>query len=91
MRYGRLAWAFQPSPHDTHDWDGSRLQSWWTPIWWRARKMLIQTSRNAILRADRTTKDLLDAALWPVNWTLGVDKDDARFPNPAKETARTAG
>ena len=44
---GKLAWAFQPSPHDTHDWDAVE-----TPVLVDAdfhgtpRKMLMQTSRN---------------------------------------------
>jgi alcohol dehydrogenase (cytochrome c) len=44
---GKMAWAFQPSPHDTHDWDAVE-----TPVLVDAdfggqpRKMLMQTSRN---------------------------------------------
>ena len=87
---GRLAWAFQPSPHDTHDWDAVE-----TPVLVDAdfgrepRKMLIQTSRNGYFFVlDRTTgKSLLTLPYGPVNWTLGVDKDGRPIPDPAKEPA----
>ena len=85
---GKLAWAFQPSPHDTHDWDAVE-----TPVLVDAmfegkqRKMLMQTSRNGYFFVlDRTTgKSLLTTTFGPVNWTLGVDKEGRPIPNPAKE------
>ena len=27
---GKLVWSFQPSPHDTHDWDAVEIPYWWT-------------------------------------------------------------
>ncbi len=87
---GKLAWAFQPSPHDTHDWDAVE-----TPVLVDAdfagqpRKMLMQTSRNGYFFVlDRTTgKSLLTAPFGPVNWALGVDKQGRPIPNPEKEPA----
>jgi alcohol dehydrogenase (cytochrome c) len=44
---GKLVWSFQPSPHDTHDWDAVE-----TPVLFNAefhgktRKLLAQASRN---------------------------------------------
>ena len=44
---GKLAWAFQPSPHDTHDWDAAEV-----PVLvdgdfhGEPKKMLMQVSRN---------------------------------------------
>jgi alcohol dehydrogenase (cytochrome c) len=87
---GKLAWAFQPSPHDTHDWDAVE-----TPVLVDAdfhgqpKKMLMQTSRNGYFFVlDRTNgKSLLTVPYGPVNWTLGVDEDGRPIPNPEKEPA----
>lgn len=87
---GKLAWAFQVSPHDTHDWDAVE-----TPVLvdgdfhGEPRKMLMQTSRNGYFFVlDRTNgKNLLTAPFGPVNWTLGVDQQGRPIPNPAKEPA----
>ena len=87
---GKLAWAFQVSPHDTHDWDAVE-----TPVLVDAdfhgepKKMLMQTSRNGYFFVlDRTNgKNLLSAPYGPVNWALGVDKEGRPIPNPAKEPA----
>jgi alcohol dehydrogenase (cytochrome c) len=88
---GKLAWAFQPSPHDTHDWDAVE-----TPVLVDAnfdgkpRKMLMQTSRNGYFFVlDRTDgKSLLTVPYGPVNWALGIDKQGRPIPNPDKEPAR---
>jgi alcohol dehydrogenase (cytochrome c) len=85
---GKLAWAFQPSPHDTHDWDAVEI-----PVIADAsfggvrRKLLMQASRNGYFFVlDRTTgKSLLTTNFGLVNWTLGVDKDGRPIPNPLKE------
>lgn len=87
---GKLAWAFQVSPHDTHDWDAVE-----TPVLvdgdfhGETRKMLMQTSRNGYFFVlDRTNgKSLLTVPFGPVNWSLGVDKEGRPIPNPAKEPA----
>ena len=87
---GKLAWAFQVSPHDTHDWDAVE-----TPVLvdgdfhGQREKMLMQTSRNGYFFVlDRTNgKSLLTAPYGPVNWSLGVDKQGRPIPNPAKEPA----
>ena len=59
---GKLAWWFQPSPHDTHDWDNIE-----EPVLFDAeidgqkRKLLAQAARNGYFFVlDRTTgKDLV--------------------------------
>jgi alcohol dehydrogenase (cytochrome c) len=88
---GKLVWAFQASPHDTHDWDAVE-----TPVLvdgefhGEAKKMLMQTSRNGYFFVlDRTNgKNLLTVPFGPVNWSLGVDGQGRPIPNPAKEPAR---
>jgi alcohol dehydrogenase (cytochrome c) len=87
---GKLVWAFQPSPHDTHDWDAVE-----TPVVVDAdfhdepKKMLMQSSRNGYFFVlDRTTgKSLLTVPFGPVNWALGIDQQGRPMPNPAKEPA----
>jgi alcohol dehydrogenase (cytochrome c) len=87
---GKLAWAFQPSPHDTHDWDAVE-----TPVLVDAdfhgtpRKMLMQTSRNGYFFVlDRTNgENLLTVPFGPVNWAKGIDKQGRPIPNPDKEPA----
>ena len=87
---GKLVWAFQPSPHDTHDWDAVE-----TPVLvdgdfhGTPKKMLMQSSRNGYFFVlDRTDgKNLLTVPFGPVNWSLGIDKQGRPIPNPAKEPA----
>ena len=87
---GKLAWAFQASPHDTHDWDAVE-----TPVLvdgdfhGKPRKMLMQTSRNGYFFVlDRTNgENLLSVPFGPTNWSLGVDKKGQPIPNPEKEPA----
>ena len=87
---GKLAWAFQVSPHDTHDWDAVEI-----PVLvdgefhGQPRKMVMQASRNGyFVVVDRTNgKNLLSVPYGPVNWSLGVDKNGNPIPNPAKEPA----
>jgi alcohol dehydrogenase (cytochrome c) len=85
---GKLVWAFQPSPHDTHDWDAAE-----TPVLVDAdfhgkpRKMLMQSSRNGYFFVlDRATgKSLNTFTFGPVNWSKGIDAKGQPIPNPDKE------
>lgn len=85
---GNLVWYFQPSPHDTHDWDAVE-----TPVLFDAdfhgkpRKLLAQASRNGyFFLLDRITGEhLLTAPFVPVDWASGLDTRGEPIPNPAKE------
>lgn len=87
---GKLKWAFQASPHDTHDWDAVE-----TPVLvdglfkGHQRKMLMQTSRNGYFFVlDRTNgESLLTVPYGPLNWSKGIDKEGRPIPNPDKEPA----
>jgi acido-empty-quinoprotein group A len=100
---GKLAWYFQPSPHDVHDWDAVE-----TPILFdgdfggQQRQMLAQASRNGYFFVlDRKTgKHLLTAPFVETNWAKGInaagqpvrdlDKDpapDGRLVSPASNGA----
>lgn len=87
---GKLVWAFQPSPHDTHDWDAAEV-----PVLvdgdfkGKPRKMLMQASRNGYFFVlDRTNgTNLLTVPFGPVNWASGLDAKGQPIPSPAKEPA----
>jgi acido-empty-quinoprotein group A len=88
---GTLAWGYQVSPHDTHDWDATQ-----TPILFDAefkgkqRKLLAQASRNGFFFVlDRSSGEhLLTAPFINTNWTLGINAKGQPIPNPAKEPTR---
>ena len=88
---GKLAWGFQVSPHDTHDWDAAEV-----PVLvdgdfnGQPRKMLLQASRNGYFFVlDRTNgKSLLTKPFAAVNWSKGIDEQGRPIPNPAKEPSR---
>jgi len=85
---GKLAWYYQPSPHDTHDWDAVE-----TPVLFdaefhgRIRKLLAQASRNGyFFLLDRATGEhLLTASFVPMDWAAGLDSKGQPIPNKAKE------
>jgi alcohol dehydrogenase (cytochrome c) len=88
---GTLAWGFQASPHDTHDWDAVEVPVLVDATFKGApRKLLLQASRNGYYFVlDRTTgKSLLTTPFATVNWTSGIDKDGRPTSDPAKEPAR---
>lgn len=73
---GKLAWYFQPSPHDVHDWDAVE-----TPVLFDAeikgepRRLLAQANRNGFFFVlDRATGEhLVTAPFVEVNWASGID------------------
>ena len=88
---GKLAWYFQPSPHDTHDWDAAQ-----TPVIvdgqfnGKPRKLLLDASRNGYFFVlDRVTGENLLTAPFSdtVNWALGIDKRGRPIPNPEKDAS----
>ncbi len=90
---GKIVWHFQPSPHDTHDWDAVE-----TPILFDAdwkgkdgkttpRKLMAHASRNGyFFILDRTTgEDLLTSQFIPVDWAKGLDAKGQPISDPEKE------
>jgi alcohol dehydrogenase (cytochrome c) len=85
---GKLAWYFQSSPHDTHDWDATQ-----TPVLFdgdiagERRRLVGQASRNGwFFVLDRATgKNAISAEFVKTNWAKGVDGKGQPVPNPAKE------
>jgi alcohol dehydrogenase (cytochrome c) len=84
---GKMAWYFQSSPHDTHDWDATQ-----TPVLidgeinGQKRKLVAQASRNGFFFVlDRATgKNVLTSEYVKTNWAKGVRPDGSPIPNPAK-------
>lgn len=88
---GKLAWAFQANPHDTHDWDASEV-----PVLVDAdfngapRKLLLQASRNSYFFVlDRTNgRNLLTTPFAAANWATKIDDNGQPIPDPDKEPSR---
>jgi alcohol dehydrogenase (cytochrome c) len=84
---GKMAWYFQSSPHDTHDWDSTQ-----TPVLFDAeikgqkRKLLAQAARNGhFFVLDRTSgQALVSSEYVKSNWAKGYDAKGQPIPDPAK-------
>jgi len=82
---GKLVWAFQPSPHDVHDWDAVE-----TPVLFNAefkgkpRKLLAQASRNSFFFVlDRATGEhLVTAPFIDQTWASGIDAKGRPIAKP---------
>jgi len=82
---GKLAWYFQPSPHDVHDWDAVE-----TPVLFDGdfkgvrRKLLAQASRNGFFFVlDRTNgQHLLTSQFIDQTWASGVDSRGRPIAKP---------
>jgi alcohol dehydrogenase (cytochrome c) len=88
---GKLAWAFQATPHDTHDWDAAEVPVLVDGLFkGTPTKMLMQASRAGYFFVlDRATgRNLLTTPFGPVNWAKGIDDKGQPIPDPAKEPSR---
>jgi alcohol dehydrogenase (cytochrome c) len=86
---GKMAWYYQTSPHDTHDFDSTQ-----TPMLvdgtfnGKPRKLLLTGARNGYFFAlDRTTGEHLVTGKLSttVNWAGGLDKNGAPVRLPSKD------
>src|SRR5262245_25290795 len=86
---GKMAWYFQTSAHDTHDWDSSQ-----TPILidgviaGRPRKLVSTASRNGYFyTVDRVTGEQVVTTKYgtATNWAKGMRPNGVVEPDPAKE------
>ena len=75
---GKMAWYFQTSPHDMHDWDSAQ-----TPVLvdgmfnGKTRKMVLTAARNGyFFTVDRVTGEHLVTAKYgtATNWAKGLNK-----------------
>ena len=87
---GKLAWYFQPSPHDVHDWDAVQ-----TPVLFDAefkgkpRKLLAQASRNGFyFLLDRANgQHLATAPFIDQTWSSGIDAKGRPIAKPSSNPA----
>ena len=86
---GKMAWYYQTSPHDTHDWDSAQ-----TPVLvdgefnGRPRKLVLQASRNGYyFTLDRLTGEHLVTGKFgeAVNWAKGINAKGQPVRDPAKD------
>jgi alcohol dehydrogenase (cytochrome c) len=86
---GKLVWHFQPSPHDTHDWDAAQAPVLIDgEIDGKPRKLLAQANRNGYFFVlDRTNgKNVVTAPfLDSMNWSKGISATGQPIPDPGKE------
>ena len=89
-----MAWYYQVTPHDTHDWDAAQ-----TPVLidgefnGRPRKLLAQASRNGhYFLLDRATGEhlLTSKHIDSLNWTKGDQREGAAGPR-SREGRERAG
>jgi alcohol dehydrogenase (cytochrome c) len=86
---GKMAWYYQTSPHDTHDWDSTQ-----TPILadmpfnGRTRKIVMTAERNGYFFVlDRITGEHLVTGKFGMynNWAKGLDEKGRPIRNPDKD------
>jgi alcohol dehydrogenase (cytochrome c) len=86
---GKMAWYYQTSPHDTHDWDTAQ-----TPILvdgefnGRMRKLVLHASRNGYyFTLDRTTGERLISTRYSetANWAKGINKEGQPIRDAEKD------
>ncbi len=86
---GQLAWHFQTSPHDTHDWDSTQTPALVDAEFnGRRRKLVMQATRNGYFFVlDRTTGEhLVTSKFSPTaNWAKGLDAKGQPQRDPAKD------
>jgi alcohol dehydrogenase (cytochrome c) len=85
---GKMAWYFQTSVHDTHDWDSAQ-----TPILidgninGRARKLVSTAARNGYFYTlDRVSGEHIVTAKYgtTTNWSMGLRPNGVVEPDPGK-------
>jgi alcohol dehydrogenase (cytochrome c) len=86
---GKMAWHFQTSPHDMHDWDSAQ-----TPVLvdgtidGRPRKLVLTASRNGyFFTLDRVTGEHIVTSKYGLatNWAKGLNKFKAPLRDEAKD------
>src|SRR5207249_1574479 len=86
---GRLAWYFQTSPNDTHDWDSTQPSVLVDGMFeGKPRKMAMQASRNGYFYVlDRTTGEHLLTSKYSdaANWAQAIKAKGQLVRNPEKD------
>jgi alcohol dehydrogenase (cytochrome c) len=87
---GKMAWYYQTSPHDTHDWDSTQTPILIdAPINGRMTKLALQATRNGyFFTVDRATGEHITSSKFSIaaNWAKPtLRKDGAPDRDPAKD------
>ena len=86
---GKLAWYFQMSPHDTHDWDASQIPVLADgTINGQPRKLLLQAYRGGLFFVlDRATGKNISTTPFveSLNWYTGIKANGQPIPDTSKE------
>jgi alcohol dehydrogenase (cytochrome c) len=86
---GKMAWYFQTSPHDMHDWDSAQTPILIdTSINGRKRKLVSTAARNGyFFTLDRVTGEHIVTSKYGIatNWVTSVDKTGSLRRNPDKD------
>jgi alcohol dehydrogenase (cytochrome c) len=86
---GKMAWYYQTSPHDTHDWDSTQTPVLADmPLNGRTRKIVMTAERNGYFFAlDRVTGEHLVTGKFGLhnNWASGLDEKGRPKRNPGKD------
>ncbi len=87
---GKMAWYFQTSPHDTHDWDSAQTPILVDGTWQgKPRKLVLTASRNGYFFViDRVTGEHLLTTKYgsSTNWAKGLNQ----FGGPVRDTGKDA-
>jgi alcohol dehydrogenase (cytochrome c) len=86
---GKMAWYYQTSPHDTHDWDSTQTPILIdAPINGHMTKLALQATRNGYyFTLDRVTGEHIASSKFSIaaNWAKGFRKDGAPDRDPEKD------
>jgi len=91
---GQLAWYFQFSPHDEHDWDSSQTPILAeVPIGGTPRKVILWANRNGFFYIlDRLTGEFLGAKPFvKQNWAQGIDSHGRPILAPSGQVTEKGG
>jgi alcohol dehydrogenase (cytochrome c) len=86
---GKMAWYYQTSPHDTHDWDATEVTILVDGVVdGQPRKLLAQTNRNGYyFLLDRTNGKPIVVKPFAMSNSYSGLEHGVLVPNPAKEGA----
>src|SRR5262245_66512136 len=88
-----MAWYFQTSPHDTHDWDSAQVPVLIDgQIDGRPRKLVAQAGRNGYyFLIDRTNGRSVQTVPYGdfMDWSFGVNDKRQQRKKPEQEAAVT--
>jgi alcohol dehydrogenase (cytochrome c) len=86
---GKIAWYYQTSPHDTHDWDSAQTPALVDGMFdGKPRKMVLTASRNGYyFTLDRLTGEHLVTGKYSdsANWAKGYTATGAPSRDPKKD------